>query len=566
MTAIGLNYPQYQFQQTESKEGASSAAAAAASSTDGTAAASAVAVAIANAGGESQTASKPSQDNNLMSNYQQLDKAAAPPQQMQQPQQQQGQNPIMQLLQMFMQFMTKMMEMLGIKPGQQQGNQQQPAGKTQPQQAMHPQAFPAPQNQIQYNNTPQNFPAQQYKPQLGTPAQNNIASTPGNHPIPVSTGNQNSNKSSSAAAAAAAAAPFSSPASPVQNTNSTKGGATASASAYAEAKAGVESIPQDIKDQIPAKELQEAQKRNINFAETDKNGDAKFVIAKGKDGKYHIYEQKTMMKNSKFGERSIPGQYKAICRTKGGSNNLMVHDRSKLKPETWATASASAASSGTNQSQPAQNNTNPMSSAAAGAKPVILDKGYMTMSPLVLDTNGDGKVSAEAGKGIDLNGDGKADGAATKGDKMLTLGDLNKDGKISGEEVFGDKTVDPFTGQALNAKNGFEALQKVAESAEKHTGIKCTEEYTDENGQKQTRVNTQKLKQALEQSGKGTLGMVSGNDNKFENLGNVKSINVSGYEDKTGQFAGQDVQHNQQGSYTTLDNQERKVNDVWFTI
>ncbi len=124
------------------------------------------------------------------------------------------------------------------------------------------------------------------------------------------------------------------------------------------------------------------------------------------------------------------------------------------------------------------------------------------------------KVSAEAGKGVDINGDGKADGAATNGDKMLTLGDVNKDGKITGEEVLGDQTVDPFTGQKLNAKNGFDALEKVADSAEKHTGIKCK----DDNGN----VDLQKLKAALEQSGKGNLGMVSGADNKVEELGNVK--------------------------------------------
>jgi hypothetical protein len=179
-----------------------------------------------------------------------------------------------------------------------------------------------------------------------------------------------------------------------------------------------------------------------------------------------------------------------------------------------------------------------------------LPEGYC---PLTLDTDKDGMVEATAGMGVDISGNGMADGAATGGDKMLAMSDITGDGQIGGTEVFGNKTVDPFSGEALNAENGFEALQMVAASAEEKTGMECI----DDNGV----VNLQNLKQALESEGIG-LGMISGNNTThLESLGDAASIDTANYIEQ--QDTG-DVRHNQLGSYQDTSGDTHKVDDIWF--
>lgn len=177
-----------------------------------------------------------------------------------------------------------------------------------------------------------------------------------------------------------------------------------------------------------------------------------------------------------------------------------------------------------------------------------------TGSPLIVDFNQDGKVSAQAGKGVDIDNNGKADGAATAGDKMLAMSDSNKNGKVDGTEVFGDQTVDPFTKQKINAANGFEALKEVAKSAYEKTGINCMN-----NGN----VDLKALETALALVGV-KLGFISDNNvTNLEALAHVKSINVENYtqQNQTG-----DVQHNQLGSYTSTDGKTYKTDDVWFKL
>lgn len=178
--------------------------------------------------------------------------------------------------------------------------------------------------------------------------------------------------------------------------------------------------------------------------------------------------------------------------------------------------------------------------------------GYKESSPLVLDTNKDGKVSAQSGIGVDVDGDGIADGAAVDGDKMLAMSDINGNGQIDGAEVFGDKTVNPFTGKKINAKNGFEALKTIAKDAEKYTGINCFDGSD---------VNVKNLQKALKMVGRD-LGFVSGsNTTELEELKGVKSINVDGYTENDDYGS---VQHRQQGSYVDDNDEEQKVDDVWF--
>ena len=179
---------------------------------------------------------------------------------------------------------------------------------------------------------------------------------------------------------------------------------------------------------------------------------------------------------------------------------------------------------------------------------------YSTGSPLIVDFDKDGKVEAIAGKGVDVDNNGYADGAATGGDKMLAMSDINGNGSIDGGEVFGDHTISPFTGEKLNAANGFEALKMIAEQAAEHTGINCIE-----NGN----VNLAELQKALKTVGIN-LGFVSdGNITELEDLGHVASINV---EDYTEQDESGEVQHRQLGSYTDTEGETYKTDDVWFKL
>lgn len=179
--------------------------------------------------------------------------------------------------------------------------------------------------------------------------------------------------------------------------------------------------------------------------------------------------------------------------------------------------------------------------------------GETYTSPIIVDFNKDGKVDATSGNtGIDADGNGIADGAATGGDKMLAMSDMNGNGKVDGSEVFGDQTVSPFTGEKINATNGFEALKTIAQQAEEKTGIKCYSGGL---------VDLQALKSALATVGVN-LGFISDdNVTELEDLAHVVALNVDNYNqvDEEG-----DVQHRQQGSYVANDGQTYGANDVWF--
>lgn len=356
-------------------------------------------------------------------------------------------------------------------------------------------------------------------------------------------------------------------------------------------------------DKVDKKEVEKFQKyikeKGLpnDLLATNEKGFPMYLVAKGKkDGKYHIYI-------NEGGKKGKDGKKYGTPHTKleNGNNYLYPKEPQKNK-ESIQQAKTQAAK------MPVENNNsmamamavnNPLadpsvsfaqtdnalafsyapgkldptgSSAFAFAfnkdnsatqKPVdtkniaVENKGdYSTGSPLILDTNKDGKVSASHGIGVDVDGNGIADGAATGGDKMLAMGDLDGDGKITGKEVFGDQTIDPFTGQKLNAANGFEALNKVAKSAQANTGINCINEKGE--------VNLQALQQAIETTGKGSLGMISGNNTShLEGLGDAASINTTNYIDQKQEG---NIQHNQLGSYTSTDGKSHAVHDVWFKL
>ncbi|MEW5971927.1 MAG: hypothetical protein AB1706_18965 [Pseudomonadota bacterium] len=312
---------------------------------------------------------------------------------------------------------------------------------------------------------------------------------------------------------------------------------------------------------IPEKEL--AAIKNDDLNQKGKYNDHKYLMYEG-----HLYKEQS------------PNMYQSVVRLPIGQNNLYLSKNAKIEEGGDGgydvTAKASSAGSGAAK---ADNQTADAAAAAAANVEIEVKENpdtvstvtskERTSSPLILDTNKNGLVEAKQGEGVDINNDGKADGAATGGDKMLAMTDANGNHKIDGSEVFGDKTVDPFTGKPVfnendTNKNGFEALKRVASSADK---------YAKENGldisalDKETgEVNLEALNKIMQTAGLGSLGYISDNNDKTLealNTQDVKSVNTVDYINKKEEG---NIQHNQQGTYIDNEGIKQKVDDVWFKL
>lgn len=364
---------------------------------------------------------------------------------------------------------------------------------------------------------------------------------------------------------------------------------------------------QDIINQLSAQDKQILNGLNLN---EQINGQAKYVIARGsQDGAYHIYQysngyyramssvsngniilvanasnltnvtgEKTTTTNTTvvtqdvivnnyadITKTTLNGNKNVSITTKDGNNNILVNGENSnvqvgngnnnLNLVNGIVVDTSYSNQRTeevlNGAQKTTTTTDTKKEATAAV--TVAGGSAYTYDPLIIDFNQDGKISAQNGKGIDLDGNGTSDGAAVGGDKMLAISDVNGNAKIDGTEVFGDKTVDPFTGKALNAANGFEALKLMAQSAQANTNIKCI----DENGL----VDLKALNQALQTKGI-KLGFVSDeNDKQIEDLTKVAYINTNNYKD---QMQTGSVQNNQIGTSIFEDGTEAIAADVWF--
>ncbi|MDU8458254.1 calcium-binding protein, partial [Pseudomonas syringae group sp. J254-4] len=178
----------------------------------------------------------------------------------------------------------------------------------------------------------------------------------------------------------------------------------------------------------------------------------------------------------------------------------------------------------------------------------LFGSAISTMSPLVLDLDGDGIDTLSVGSGIyfDHGGDGfsESSGWIGRGDGFLVY-DVNHDGIInSGRELFGNNFV---LENGKNAANGFEALSEfdsnkdgvVDESDERFDQLKI---WRDQNSN--AKVDAGEL---LALEGVGVVG-----------------LNVA--------FASQDVidvhgnRVMQLGSYVSSDGTSKIVEDIWFAV
>jgi len=284
--------------------------------------------------------------------------------------------------------------------------------------------------------------------------------------------------------------------------------------------------PEFLAKNLSTAELSWLKSNNIDLTQVATDGSPTYLVAKGQqDGKYHIYKQYK------------GAQYKCVVSVPQGNNYLYTTD--------------------------VASNKNMANIAKSIGGDFVINQGkYTTGSPLILDTNENGTIEAQQGIGVDIDQNGAADGAAVKGDKMLAMKDLNGNGKIDGTEVFGNETINPFTGEKIEATNGFEALKQVAVSAEAKTGITIIED---------NKVNVVKLQEALKSIG-SNLGLISdSNVTELEALGNVSKISLA-YEDKNDDidYIENNINNSsvslQNGSYETTEGKTNKVDDVWFKL
>ena len=284
--------------------------------------------------------------------------------------------------------------------------------------------------------------------------------------------------------------------------------------------------PEFLAKNLSSAELNWLKSSNIDLTQVDTDGSPTYLVAKGQqDGKYHIYKQYNKT------------QYKSVISVPTGNNYIYTND--------------------------VASNKNMANIAKSIGGDFVINQGkYTTGSPLILDTNENGTVEAQQGIGVDIDQNGAADGAAVNGDKMLAMSDANGNGKIDGTEVFGNETINPFTGEKIEATNGFESLKQVAISAEAKTGATIIED---------NKVNVVKLQEALKSIG-SNLGLISdSNVTELESLGNVSKIGLA-YEDKNDDI--DYIENNinsssvslQNGSYETTEGKTNKVDDVWFKL
>ncbi|MEJ0038724.1 MAG: calcium-binding protein [Gammaproteobacteria bacterium] len=177
----------------------------------------------------------------------------------------------------------------------------------------------------------------------------------------------------------------------------------------------------------------------------------------------------------------------------------------------------------------------------------IYAESLQTVSPLILDLDGDGveTVSSSAGVHFDHDANGLAEATGWVGaDDGLLVRDLNGNGLIdNGHELFGNNTLLP---NGTYAGNGFEALKALDSNSD--TKISSSDSafsqlriWKDANGN--GLVDSGELL-TLSQAGVSSISTAYASESFVDLNGNT---------------------HQQTGSYLTTGGATRNANDVWFT-
>jgi YD repeat-containing protein len=184
------------------------------------------------------------------------------------------------------------------------------------------------------------------------------------------------------------------------------------------------------------------------------------------------------------------------------------------------------------------------------------DDAKRTISPLILDLDGDGVETTAVGSGtyFDHNANGFAESTGwVAGDDGLLVRDLNGNGRIdSGRELFGSETL---LGSGALAANGFSAL---AELDKLVNGGNADGKITSAD----TAFIDLKLWKDLDADGytsEGELLTLTEAGVQSISLAYTESTNLSARTDASGNL------HQLTGSYTSTDGTARSATDVWFT-
>ncbi len=184
------------------------------------------------------------------------------------------------------------------------------------------------------------------------------------------------------------------------------------------------------------------------------------LIAKGADGKYHVYKQNGTNKERYdslarlYGTKESGKTLKGVDLVPEGSGILYGDKKAANKAKVYTIKTAE----------------NKEETAADGTKTKKLsmtteesEKMYHTASPLSFDLNGDGVRTSEEMIQYDIDGDGILDNINDSADGILCF-DKDKDGAVGedGSECFGNNTDLDGDGVADGYTDGFAALKALA--------------------------------------------------------------------------------------------------------
>jgi hypothetical protein len=188
----------------------------------------------------------------------------------------------------------------------------------------------------------------------------------------------------------------------------------------------------------------------------------------------------------------------------------------------------------------------------------LFDQAQTTVSPIVLDLDGDGvettalSKSMTGGTHFNLDAKGLAENTGWVGkDDGLLVRDLDGDSQItSGRELFGNHTLlTQGTHAGQEAANGFEALQELDSNADgvvdaKDAAFATLRIWKDANGN------------GLTDAGELLTLVQAG----------VRSLRVTYTDNPNANADAQGNQHRQLGGFTKLDGSTQQMDDVWFAV
>lgn len=218
----------------------------------------------------------------------------------------------------------------------------------------------------------------------------------------------------------------------------------------------------ELLSKIDPRELEIVKEYNVDMTNC--------VVAKGKDGKFHIYEKLTGDEGYFWGEygniarKYLPDRGFDICPMGSGEIGTLK-DATDCDVENFEgfDDSTDLADQWYNVVGEVYTFTS-INDCLTDGEVTSRSCSYCTASPLSFDIDGDGVNTSEEIIQYDIDGDGKTD-TINNSDEWVLAFDKDKDG-IAGEdgsELFGDNTDLDGDGKADGYKDGFEALKALAE-------------------------------------------------------------------------------------------------------